>query len=154
MNRPRASARCYRCPASYVAHGPGEACPDGQGTFARRAGWRPATSFSAAEVDWLSDVLAAVEERKSLRPLTSQPQLASVARKAHSLTRAVARAKADRDRAERTIRSNKKLNASLVREIRAARAAGARTDELAARHGVTCAAINRAVRRETWAHVE
>lgn len=156
MKSPRAQARCYRCPALYVAHAKDGTCPDGGGTYARRPGWRPGMSFDEHEVAWLSDVLTAVEQRKPLSALASTPELASMARKVLSLRRAAERAQGDRVRAKQRPRAQQrcKLDAQAVRAIRAASKAGMRQADIAAHYGVSVSAIDRVLRRETWAHVE
>jgi hypothetical protein len=59
------------------------------------------------------------------------------------------------ERAPRGTRNfNAKLNDALVREIRAAHAAGTRTGVLAARYGINRTGVQKVVRRESWAHVE
>lgn len=91
---PLPRSRCALCGSFYRSHDCGDRrlCPDGTGnTFAARPCVKRASmSFDDAEVGFLVDVLAAVEQRKPLSSLARKPELASVARKVMALRKAAA----------------------------------------------------------------
>lgn len=115
---------------------------------------RASASFGAAEIDWLADVLGAVEQRLPLGKLATARPSARVARKVQALKRAAARNAQHRVLRPPSPPPNCKLSDEAVREVRAARAAGQTLAVIARRHGVDASTISKVAKGARYAHVK